>query len=151
MSLLSKITLAAGIALAPLVQAVAIAPKLQVEDWVQIGTGAYYSVEIDGNSLNVNVVDGGWQIFARLRTKYFQEVKLKGKKPGAYAISDTIAICKEDTFVVSTSTLYDKDGAEIETVRLRAIPNPHEAANFVSVYLDLMCNNAKNYKPPLTT
>jgi hypothetical protein len=141
-SFLTHVLLALGIITTPI---------QDVTEFVRIGASPAFEIEVDMKSLFIRQHNGGYEVSSTLRLKLFQERVVEGaKKKGSYFIDSVTAICRDDKLVLNSATLYAEDGEALATsTQLGAIKNPRIPGNFITDYLDVVCNDAKKFKPAL--
>lgn len=132
---LANILLAIGVATTP-----ANLPRYEL-----FGTTELFGIEVDLNSFRAEVKAGGWQVKANIRRLLLKQVSVPGKeKKGAYYLDSTTVSCARDTFTVDTTSLHAADG---EVLGASSAPltfqNPLVEDNFVSKFLEVICNSER--------
>lgn len=142
MELISNLLLVIGVAVA--------APPTE---YLSLGQTAEFTVEVDIKSLAVVSKIGGYQITSTIRRKLFVEEVVKGKrKKGAYYIERIITKCAQDSININKSTLFAADGTAVSNSKnLVELINPHVNGNFVTNFINIMCNSSQPDKPGIIT
>ena len=120
---------------------------------LDLGSTMEFTVEVNLDSIKAVRGDKGWEVFSQIRRTLNKEIDVKGKaKRGLYYEDKLLTRCAPDILIVYTSTLFARDGEALsESKEETVIKNPKEPGNFITDYIDIMCNSATKKKPAITT
>lgn len=119
-------------------------------NWSNIVHEPGFIVDIDESSVKAIIRNNGFEMLTRLKMNFEKPFIIPGKKKlGAYYVNEIAAKCKGDTFDVEKSTVYSSDG-EVLTVgnNVASIKNPKNPKSFITIWLQLTCNQFAGKQPP---